>query len=219
MPSRYTVGLVNVILKLVSQGAMGILGLYFSSKIGFKDILNDEIKQIKYIFLVIFTGIIMGVYFIGYDTLLRKIFDTHIFLYNYSTIPSAIFASFVEGIGDQILQMLRISFLVWLFSKLIKSENGRNALFWVVAVACALGFAIGHITSTFLYRVGQASSVFRVPFHEVRIILGVYVPLALVCAYFLKRFGLLSAIIIHFITDISWRVLLAYIMMGDIMFM
>jgi hypothetical protein len=210
--------LANTILKLVSQGVMGILGIYFTSKIGFKGILNDEMKQKKNIFLVIFVGIIMGIYFIGYNELFRN-FYMAMLPYSSSTIPSAIFASFVEGIGDQILQMLRISFLIWLFSKLIKSESRHNTLFWVVVAVCALGFTIGHIPSTIMYQASFKNGVFfGLNFLEFIIIVGLYVPLALVCAYFLKKFGLLSAIIIHFITDISWRVLWALIQNSPLLF-
>jgi hypothetical protein len=198
---------------------MGILGILFASRIGFKGILNDEIKRKKNILLAILVSIIMGVYFIGYETLSYKIFSAPVLPYHYSRIRSAIFASIVEGIGDQILQMLRISFLVWFFSKLIKSESGRNTLFWGVAAVCAVGFSIGHIPSTMMYQISfKYGEFFGLNFHELIIIIGLYGPLALVCAYFLRRFGLLSAIIIHFITDIMWRVLWAWIQKSPLLF-
>jgi hypothetical protein len=218
-PSIYTLGLVNFVAKLLFPGTVGILGIYLSSKIGFKGILNEEIKRIEIIFLVIFASIIMSVYFIGYNELFDKIFRRYILPYDYSIIPASIFASFAEGIGDQILNMFRISFFVWIFSKLIKTEGGRNILFWIVAAICAVIFSLEHVTASLMYQIGSYRSIFDVPFHRIMIIIGLYAPLALVCAYFLKRFGLLSAIIIHFITDISWRVLWAYIKMGGIVFM
>jgi hypothetical protein len=160
----------------------------------------------------------MGVYFIGYETLFCKISSTsrRIFILpcDHSRIPASIFASFAEGIGDQISHMFRISLLVWFFSRIIKSENGRNILFWAVAAICSVLFSLEHITTSFIYRTHN-----YVQFHEIMIIIGLYWPLAMVCAYFLKKFGLLSAIIIHFITDISWRILWAFIKMGDIVFM
>jgi hypothetical protein len=219
-PSFYlTLGLVNFVLKLFFPGAAGILGLYLSSKIGFKDILNDEIKQKKNILLVIFVGIIMATYFIGYETLFYKVFNRSILKYYYSTLPAAIFASVAEGIGDQILLMFYLSFLVWFFSKIRKSVNGSSTLFWVAATIYAVFFSYNHITSTMVYEVSwKYGHILGLYFHEFIIVLGLYGPLALVCAYFLKRFGLLSAIIIHFITDISWRVMWAYVKMGDLVF-
>jgi hypothetical protein len=204
----YTLGLANFVLKLFIPGALGILGLHLSSKIGFKGILNDEIKQKRNIFWVIFVGIIMGVYFIGYETLFSKVYSRLIFIlpYDYLIIPASIFASFAEGIGDQISYMFRISLLVWFFSRIIISEKGRNILFWVVSAVCAVVFSLEHITTSFIYGTHN-----YVQFHEIMIIIGLYWPLAMVCAYFLKKFGLLSAIIIHFITDISWRILWAFI--------
>jgi hypothetical protein len=219
-PSRteFTVALANFFLKLVTCGGPGLLGLYFLPITGFKNILNDEIKKSKNIFLVIIAGMIMGGYFIGYETLSYKIFKLHLLPYNYSMIPSAIFNSLAEGIGDQISQMLYISVLVWFFSKHVKSESGHSKLFWRVAAVCALGFIISHIPTTFFFAHHRSGNFLYLRFHEFIIITGLYGPLALVCAYFMKRFGLLSAVIIHFITDIMWRVLWAWIQMGNLLF-
>jgi hypothetical protein len=220
-PSKYNIGLANFLTKLIIPGALGILGLNLSSRIGFKGILNNEIKQKKYIFFILFASIIMSVYFIGYEILFCEIYSRPMFIlpYDSSRIPASIFASLAEGIGDQIINMLRISLLVWFFSKFIKSERGRNILFWASAVVCAVLFSLEHVTASFIYQIGGYRSIFDMPFHRIMIIIGLYGPLAMVCAYFLRKFGLLSAIIIHFITDISWRVLWAWIQRGEFMFL
>jgi hypothetical protein len=213
--SRFDLALANFVIRLFYPGIVGMLGLYYASKIGLNGILNDEIKQGKNILLTISVGIIMGGYFIGYETLSDLLLNKRILQYQLSIIPSAIFNSFAEGVGDQIMQMFYISLLVWLFSKIIKSESGRNKLYWVASAICALGYSIVHTRYTHIY---SSKNLYPYFFQNMGIIIGLYGPLSMACAYFLKRFGLLSAIIIHFITDISWRVLWAYVKWGDLVF-
>jgi hypothetical protein len=211
---RYAWGLINALYRLLAYGGMGLLGLYLSTKNGFKHILNDEIEKAKNIVLVLSVGIAMGIFFIVYDdVLIGKIFDRGFLLYMESRFPTAVFASIAEGIGDQILNMLRVAFFVWLLSKIIKSEDSRAVLFRVVAIFCSLVFAVEHIPSTMFYSL-SINNIFELPQGEFVLVYGAYGTLSLVCTYFFKRFGLLSAITIHFICDIIWRVLWAYIRWG-----
>jgi hypothetical protein len=208
-------GLLNAAYRLLAYGGMGLLGVFLASKSGFKNIMNDEIKQRKNVLIVVSTGIAMGIFFIGYEELLAgKIFDTPLLLYDYSVIPASIFASLADGIGDQILNMLRISFFVWIFSKIVKSGKGRSVLFWTGAVLFSVLFAVEHIASTFIYY-GSYRNIFWISSLEFRLILGVYAPLSLVCTWFFRKFGLLSAITIHIIADLMWRVMWAWIKMGN----
>jgi len=214
--SAHTLGLINALWRLIAYGAMGLC-LFF--KTGFKEIINDDIRQPKNILVVIIAGLIMGLFFIGYDSVYRNATQwSGILLYLRSEFPSAVFASIAEGIGDQILNMVRLSFLVWLFSKVIKSEEGRAKLFWGVAVLCALMFAVEHIPYTRIFSAGRYRSVFHVRPWEFWVIMGLYAPLSLVCTYFLKKYGLLGAIIVHTVCDLTWRVGWAWIRLGGDIF-
>jgi hypothetical protein len=219
--SRFDLALANFVIRLFYPGVVGILGLYCASRIGFKVILNDEIKQKNNILMILLAGIIMGAYFIGYETLFDKILNIHILQYYISKFPSVIFNSLAEGIGDQIVQMFRLSLLIWLFSKILKIEKGCNKLFWVVSAICALWYTIDHIPYTFLYHTNDFRFSGIGLYDYIRymgLFIGLYGSLALVCAYFFKRFGLLSAIAINFITEISWRFLWAWIYKGPRIF-
>jgi len=114
--------------------------------------------------------------------------------------------------------MTRIAFFIWLFSKIVKSEEGRSILFCLIAVFCSLIFVIEHIQTTMIYEDGYYKSIFDVTAREVIIITGLFMPLSLICILFMKKYGLLSAIIIHFVCDFIWRVIWAYIKMGNAMF-
>jgi hypothetical protein len=212
--SPFAFGLSNAVYRLIAYGCTGLLGVFLASKAGFKNIWNDEIKQRNNILIIIFTGMAMGIYFIGYETLSDKILNKYLLPYDISVIPASIFVSFADGIGDQVLNMLCISFFVWLFSKIIKSEKGRSIMFWTAAVLFAVLFAVEHIASTPLYSLEGYINIFRISSLEFRLILGVYAPLSLVCTGFFRKFGLLSAITIHIIADLMWRVMWAWIKGG-----
>jgi len=87
-----------------------------------------------------------------------------------------------------------------------------------VAVLCALIFAVEHIPTTMTFLVRNYRSIFSVPFSMSMVIIGLYAPLGLVCTYFLKKHGLLSAIAVHFICDLTWHVIWSYIHYGDELF-
>jgi len=70
--AKSTLGLINVVWRLFAYGAIGLLGLYFIKKVGLKDIVNDNIKQTKNIIIIILAGILLGIYFIWYNTLYGK---------------------------------------------------------------------------------------------------------------------------------------------------
>jgi len=201
-------GLVNALWRLVAYGAMGLLGLRLFFKLGFKDILNDDLKRPKIIVAIILTGVVMGVFFTWYDIMIKNEFELFTLKLGFSNLASGILTSLAEGIGDQILNMFRVSFFMWLFSKAVKSEDGRKILFLGVTVLCALIFAVEHIPTTMIFTAINFRSIFSVPIYMSMIIIGLYAPLGLVCTYFLKRHGLLSAISVHFICDLTWRVII-----------
>jgi len=101
---------------------MGLLGLCLSFKARFTGVINDGLKRPAGIILTIAAGIMMGIFFVLYDTM-----------------------------------------------------HGAS----IVNVVNAGGLPA---------------------------IIGLYAPLALVCTYFLKKYGLLSAAVIHVISDLIWRV-------------
>lgn len=205
--SNNTLGLINAVWRLFAYGIMGLLGLYLSFKTGFNDIINNDLKQPKNIFIILTIGIVMGIFFVVYQVMADKIFEIYILKYTYSEIPASIFASIAEGIGCQILNMFCIVFLMWVLSKMIESEKRSKKLFWIVGILAALIFTIEHVPTTMRFSARSYSSVFDVSLGDFMIMLGLFAPLSLVCSCFLRRFGLLSAITIHVISDLIWRVL------------
>jgi hypothetical protein len=211
--SNYETGLINAIRRLVLYGFLGLAGLHLWSRAGFKGIINDDIKRPRSIIVTVLVGIGMGLYFIVYDVILTNVFRRHILMYPYSLIPASIFSSIDKGIGCQIINMFTVAFIMWLFSGAVKTEEGRARLFSMAVVSCALIFSVRHIESTMFW---YAGSLDIFPMSSYMAIIGLYAPLSLVCTYFMRKYGLLSAIGIHFISDIMWRVGWAYIQYGEL---
>jgi hypothetical protein len=213
--SNVRLGLGNAVWRLLAWGGMGFLGLRLSFKTNLiREILNDDIVRPKIILITFIAGVIMGLFFIVYNVRYSYRYNlVHLYgmlLYRNVELPSAMFASFAEGIGNQILNMFRVVFLMWLFSKVIKSEKGRTVLFGFVAVLSAFIFVMEHIpyTRIFAQMPGLFSrpSIFSLTPSDYMWIAGLYAPLSLVCTFFLKKYGLLSAITVHVVCDFTWRV-------------
>jgi hypothetical protein len=129
-----------------------------------------------------------------------------------------LFASIAEAIGDQIGNMFRIIFFMWIFSSIIKSEDWRAIIFVFVAAFSAWFFVMEHIAYTRFFVSGWYSNIFQIIPSEFKAVAGLFVPLSLVCTYFLKKHGLLSAIAVHFICDFMWRIVWGWIQIGNEMF-
>ena len=213
--SSFSLGLGNAIWRLLAWGGMGFLGLHLSFKTNFiREILNDDIKRPKIMIITVLIGIIIGLFFIVYNDIYTGAVSLHgLLLHRRAEFPSSLFTSLAEGIGDRILNMFRVVFLMWLFSKVIKSEKGRTVLFGFVAVLSAFIFVLEHIPYTTIFArmpgLFNRPSIFSLTPSDYMWIVGLYAPLSLVCTFFLKKYGPLSAITIHFVCDFTWRVVWA----------
>jgi len=215
---NYAEGLVNMFWRFLSYGTMGLIGVFLASKIGFKEIVNKEIKQPKTVRNIFITGAILGIYFI----IINFIYETKYF-YPISTLrrsemPGGIFASVAEAIGDQIKIMFYIVILLWIFYKIVKSEEGRSKLFKAVVIFSAWLFILEHKEYTWVYNANIHKNIFQIRQLDFFLLIGLYAPIPLVCSFYLKKYGLLSAIAVHFICDFMWNILFAWILMGNEMF-
>jgi membrane protease YdiL (CAAX protease family) len=201
---KYVLGLANFGIMLFIYGGIGFLGLILSQKIGFENILNEKIKDRKNLFEIILVGLFIGIFFILVDIITNKLFLLPKMLH--PPFPTSFFASINAGIGEEIIfRLFYISFWIWLFSKIIKSEKGRNILFWIVAILSALIFSVGHIPSTMILY--DYKSFFEMPISLIIMIIGLNGILSIFCAYYFRKYGFLSAVLIHFFTDVVWHII------------
>jgi len=202
--SRFVLGLANAGIMLVVYGGIGYLGLILSQKIGFENVINEKISNKKKILEIILIGVFIGIFFIIIDIIGNKLLGlpplTH------PPFPTSISASINAAIGEELIfRLFFISLWVWLLSKIIKSENKRNILFWIVTIFSALAFAAMHFPSFMMLY--NYNTLLEMPISKIIIIIGLNGILSIFCAYYLRKYGFLSAVLIHFSLGIVWHVI------------
>jgi len=98
-----------------------------------------------------------------------------------------------------------LSFWVWLISIVVLRSKWQNQVFWIIAVFSALAFALGHIPSLMiLYNYASPVGMPPVLLTEIILLNGV---ISIFAAYYMRKYGFLAAVGIHFWTDIVWHVI------------
>jgi hypothetical protein len=201
---RPLLALINGLMVMFFYGGVGFLGIILSNKNGFKEVVNDEIKNYINVLKIISLGIGVGVVFIIVDILFKKIFDMP--LYIHPPFPASLFVSINAGIGEDLMfRLFFVPFWVLLFSKIIKSEKGRNVLFWVVGIFSAIVFAFGHLPSVMMLY--NYKTIYEITLPYWIMIIGLNGLVSMVALYCFKRYGFIGAVLIHTFTDIIWHVL------------
>ena len=78
-----------------------------------------------------------------------------------------------------------------------------NGTFWTVTLISALAFALGHLPSFMaLYSYTSPAEISPVLILEVILLNGT---ITFITAYFMKKYGFLTAVGIHFWADIVWH--------------
>ncbi|MGM0420871.1 MAG: CPBP family glutamic-type intramembrane protease [Bacillota bacterium] len=103
------------------------------------------------------------------------------------------------------ISVVFISFWVWLISYKILKKKYFDLVFWIVAVASAVVFAVSHFPSImYLIRVESIQALPEILIVELLVMNGI---VSLFAAYYLRRYGFLVAVGIHFWTNVVWHVL------------
>jgi membrane protease YdiL (CAAX protease family) len=196
--------LVNAAIMLILYGGLGFLGLRLSKKLGFADIwdLNVSIKQRFLIPALV--GVLIGIFFIIADTIFSQFH--RLGQLPHPPFPTSLVASAAAGIGEEIIfRLFFISFWVWLISYIILKKRWQNQIFWIVAILSAIVFAFGHMPSVML--LFGLKNINQIPFSLMSEIILLNGVLSLFAAYYLRKFGFLTAVGIHFWTDVIWHVI------------
>ena len=195
--------LVNAAIMLILYGGLGFLGLKLSQKLGFADIWDTKISKRQRFLIPALIGIGIGIFFILADAILSQFHTLGAF--PHPPFPTSLATSAVAGIGEELIfRLFFISFWVWLISYVILKKRWQNQIFWIVTIFSALAFAVGHIPSVMiLLGLNTVNEIPLALMSEIILLNGV---LSLFAAYYFRKFGFLSAVGIHFWTDVIWHV-------------
>lgn len=204
LPPKSVMLIVTFFGICIAYGGLGFIGLKLSRKLGFPDIIDPKISNKQRFFISAVIGIFCGLFLILADTLFSKF--NPLGPLPHPPFPMSITASIAAGIGEEtIFRLFFIPFWMWLISFVILKKRYKNQIFWLVNIFSALAFAAGHFPSVMvLIKVKTFAEIPPVMITEMFLLNGV---ISILAGYYLRKFGFLTAVGIHFWADIVWHVL------------
>lgn len=201
---KLVLALVIAGIEIILYGGLGLIGLKLSQKLGFADLWDSKVSNRHRFLIPALVGGGIGIFFIFADVILSQ-FHT-LGKLPHPPFPTSLIASAVAGIGEEVIfRLFFISFWVWLISYVILKKRWQNQIFWIISIFSALTFALGHVPSIMI--LFGLNAINEVPFAlmiEIILLNGVF---SLFSAYYFRKFGFLSAVGIHFWTDVIWHVI------------
>jgi membrane protease YdiL (CAAX protease family) len=196
--------LVNTGIAIILYGGLGLAGLKLAGKLGFAGIWDAYVTNRQRFLTPGIVGALLGVFLIISDIIFSRF--NGIGNLQHPPFPSSFFASLSAGIGEEMLfRLFFISFWVWLISYIILRNRWRNQVFWVIAGISAIVFAIGHVPSLMmLYNFTSVNDISPVLWAEIILLNGA---ISIFAAYYMRKYGFLSAVMIHFSADLVWHVI------------
>jgi hypothetical protein len=199
----YVIALLKAGIGIVLYGGLGYLGLVLTRCLGFTDIYESGVTNGQRFLVPGLIGAASGVFLIIGDIVFSNF--NGIGRLQHPPFPSSIFASISAGIGEEIIfRLFFISFWVWFVSRVILRGRGQGPVFWVITGFSALAFALGHLPSVMLiYNFNSFNDVTPGLLAEIVLLNGA---VSVFAAYYMRKYGFLAAVGIHFWTDIVWHV-------------
>ena len=196
--------LANAALILVFYGGLGYVGLRLSRVIGFADIWDENVSNRQRFYIPAVVGVLIGIFFILTDLVVSQFYTVDALVH--PEFPMSIVASITAAIGEEIIfRLFFIPFWLWLISWALLKQRYFNQIFWILSVLSALLFAVGHIPSAMaLLGLDSASQIPLIILGEILLLNSV---LSIPAAYYMRQYGFLAAVGIHFWTDVVWHVL------------
>ncbi len=196
--------LANGGLIFIVYGGLGYLGLFLARKLNYADLWDARVSNRQRFLLPALAGVGMGIFFILADLIFSRY--NGIGRFPHPTFPLSVIASVTAGIGEEILfRLFFIPFWIWLISSIILKKRGEPVVFWIVVVWSALAFAMGHLPSL-MYLQGW-TAIQQVPPLLMVEIIALNGVISLLEGWYLKKYGYLAAVGLHFWTDVIWHVL------------
>ncbi len=200
---KHFFAIMTFFMMMIIYGGLGYAALRLNPKLGLPGMWKQGDSMKNIVWKPVFYGIVLGVMFIFLDIMLADF--NGLGRIPHPPFPTSIVASTAAGIGEEIMfRLVVITFLLWIFGKLIKTATGEKT-FWVAAIVSALLFSFAHLPSV-MYIVGITDPM-NFPLILLAELIILNGSLSLAAADLYRKHGFVSAVIIHFVLDIVWHVL------------
>jgi len=201
---KAVMALAVVGLILVLYGGLGWIGLLLARRLGWPDLWTPAVSNRQRFLNPALAGVVIGLFLIGGDAVFSQIGTWGTL--PHPPFPTALVASLTAGIGEEIIfRLFFISFWTWLIAALLLRGRGQSVVFWAVSLMAALAFGAGHFPAVMvLFGYQTVAAIPPLLLGEILLLNGV---LGIVAAYYLRTYGLLAAVSVHFWTDVVWHVL------------
>ncbi len=199
----FMIALVTFAGILVVYGGLGLVGLRLSTRVGFAGIWDDSVTDRQRFGVPLVAGVAMSVFFVLSDVVLAPVHGLG--RIPHPPFPISLGASLSAGIGEEVLfRLFFISLWVWLVSRVLLRGRASNLVFGVVTGASAVLFTVAHFPMVMLLM--GIETVREIPWMFAFELLLMNGTLSIVAALFMRRWGILSAMGLHFWTDVGWHV-------------
>ena len=200
--SKPMLALINAAIMLVLYGGLGLLGLKLAQRLGFSELWDERVSNAQRFVIPALIGVCLGLFFILFDAILSQF--NKVGPLPHPPFPTSLVASATAGIGEELLfRLFLLSFLVWLVSHVILKGRWQNQIFWIAAIISALIFALGHLPALMvLFGLSAIAEIPAALMSEIILLNGL---VSLFAAYYLRKYGFLAPVGIHFWTDIVWH--------------
>jgi membrane protease YdiL (CAAX protease family) len=174
---------------------LGVIGIVLAPKSGFAEMWSGEAENRRRLIVPGIIGLGFGVLAIVLDVMQPLGSEIHI------KFPSSLIVYPIGGILEEIIfRLFLTTFLVWLGSTVILRGRGQKKIFWIVAVAVGLLYAILQIGAyiTITEEITLAIGV------RYLVQIGVYF---VVAAYLYRRYGFLGVVTMRMVDYLIWHII------------
>lgn len=185
---------------IIAIGVMGLIGVWLSMRTGFPNAWDARISNTQRFLIPIAAGVLLGSLFLATDliTNMSQLQEEHLNIQSTDVaFPASIFVYSAAAIFVEVVyRLLTIPLLLGLISVIVRSQGGRETMFWMLAILTSL---IEPLTNT---AASQYLTPLALTFVLVQSFAGNFLQ-----AVFFRKYGFLAAILLRVAFYIPYHVI------------
>jgi len=185
---------------VIAFGVIGLIGVFLSMRTGFPNAWDAKIANTQRLVIPIAAGLLLGSLFLATDliTNMSQLQEEHLNIQSTDVaFPASIFVYSAAAIFVEVVyRLLTIPLLLALISVIVRSQGGRETVFWILAILTSL---IEPLTNT-------AASQYLPPLALTFVMVQSF-KANLLQAVFFRKYGFLAAILLRVAFYIPFHVI------------